>query len=96
MILLRRLLGDVLRERRREQGRTLREVSSAARVSLGYLSEVERGQKEASSELLAAICMALDVPLSTVFAEVSEDLAREEALVLAHPAIETEVVASAA
>ena len=52
MILLRRLLGDVLREHRREQGRTLREVSAAARVSLGYLSEVERGQKEASSELL--------------------------------------------
>ena len=64
MILLRRLLGDVLRERRREQGRTLREVSSAARVSLGYLSEVERGQKEASSELLGSICEALDVPMS--------------------------------
>jgi len=60
------------------------------------LSEVERGQKEASSELLAAICMALDVPLSMIFAEVSEDLAREEALVLAHPTIEPEVVASAA
>ena len=55
MILLRRLLGDVLREHRREQGRTLREVSAAARVSLGYLSEVERGQKEASSELLGSI-----------------------------------------
>ena len=64
MILLRRLLGDVLRERRRDQGRTLREVSGAARVSLGYLSEVERGQKEASSELLGSICEALDVPLS--------------------------------
>ena len=53
MILLRRLLGDVLRQRRQNQGRTLREVSAEARVSLGYLSEVERGQKEASSELLA-------------------------------------------
>ena len=71
MILLRRLLGDVLRERRREQGRTLREVSSAARVSLGYLSEVERGQKEASSELLASLCLALDAPLSDVLREVS-------------------------
>jgi transcriptional regulator with XRE-family HTH domain len=96
MVLVRGLLGDVLRRKRLRQGRTLREVSADARVSLGYLSEVERGQKEASSELLAAICMALEVPLSTVFAEVSEDLAREEALVLAHPAIESEVVASAA
>jgi transcriptional regulator with XRE-family HTH domain len=96
MVLVRGLLGDVLRRKRLRQGRTLREVSADARVSLGYLSEVERGQKEASSELLAAICTALDVPLSMVFAEVSEDLAREEALVLAHPTIESEVVASAA
>jgi transcriptional regulator with XRE-family HTH domain len=64
MILLRSLLGDALRRQRQHQGRTLREVSAAARVSLGYLSEVERGQKEASSELLGAICTALDVPLS--------------------------------
>ena len=80
MILLRRLLGDVLRERRREQGRTLREVSSAARVSLGYLSEVERGQKEASSELLGSICVALDVPMSEVMREVSDNLALAEAV----------------
>jgi len=59
VVLLRQEIGDVLRDARREQGRTLREVSSIARVSLGYLSEVERGQKEASSELLAAICGAL-------------------------------------
>jgi XRE family transcriptional regulator, stress-response regulator len=78
MILLRRLLGDVLRERRRDQGRTLREVSAAARVSLGYLSEVERGQKEASSELLGSICEALDVPLSAVLREVSDNLAVQE------------------
>jgi transcriptional regulator with XRE-family HTH domain len=74
MILLRRLLGDVLRRQRQRQGRTLREVSAAARVSLGYLSEVERGQKEASSELLASICGALDVPMSTVMREVSDEL----------------------
>ena len=80
MILLRRLLGDVLRERRRDQGRTLREVSGAARVSLGYLSEVERGQKEASSELLGSICEALDVPLSEVLREVSDNLALAETL----------------
>jgi transcriptional regulator with XRE-family HTH domain len=80
MILLRSLLGDVLRERRREQGRTLREVSSAARVSLGYLSEVERGQKEASSELLGSICEALDVPMSELLREVSDNLALAEAV----------------
>ena len=80
MILLRRLLGDVLRERRRDQGRTLREVSSAARVSLGYLSEVERGQKEASSELLGSICEALEVPMSEVLREVSDNLALAESV----------------
>src|SRR5512145_28154 len=78
MILLRRLLGDVLRRHRQGQGRTLREVSASARVSLGYLSEVERGQKEASSELLAAICQALDVPMSEVLREVSDEMARAE------------------
>ena len=67
MVLLRHLLGDVLRRLRLRQGRTLREASAAARVSLGYLSAVERGQKEASSELLAAICAALATPLSKVF-----------------------------
>jgi transcriptional regulator with XRE-family HTH domain len=78
MPLLRRLLGEVLRRHRVRQSRTLRDVSSAAGVSLGYLSEVERGRKEASSELLGSICNALDVSLSEVLREVSEDLAREE------------------
>jgi XRE family transcriptional regulator, stress-response regulator len=78
MVLLRHLLGDVLRRLRLRQGRTLREVSGAARVSLGYLSEVERGQKEASSELLAAICAALGVPLSRVLREVSDGFALAE------------------
>ncbi|GAA2398500.1 helix-turn-helix transcriptional regulator [Streptomyces glaucosporus] len=78
MILLRRLLGDVLRRQRQRQGRTLREVSSSARVSLGYLSEVERGQKEASSELLASICEALDVRMSELMREVSDELALAE------------------
>ena len=80
MILLRRLLGDVLRRQRQRQGRTLREVSSSARVSLGYLSEVERGQKEASSELLSAICDALDVRMSELMREVSDELALAELL----------------
>ena len=78
MTLLRRVLGDTLRGRRLRQRRTLREVSSAARVSLGYLSEVERGQKEASSELLASICSALDVKLSDLLSEVSETMRRSE------------------
>src|ERR1700751_3687708 len=78
MVLLRQLLGDVLRRLRSRQGRTLREVSASARVSLGYLSEVERGRKEASSELLAAICAALDMPLSQVFREVSDNFALAE------------------
>jgi transcriptional regulator with XRE-family HTH domain len=78
MILLRRLLGDVLRRQRQRQGRTLREVSASARVSLGYLSEVERGQKEASSELLSAICDALDVRMSEVMREVSDELSLAE------------------
>ena len=79
MILLRRQLGDELREQRLRQGRTLREVSSSARVSLGYLSEVERGQKEASSELLASICTALEIPLSALLRDVAERVASVEA-----------------
>lgn len=74
-VLLREAIGDSLRRARTSQSRTLREVSSSARVSLGYLSEVERGRKEASSELLAAICDALEVPLSEVLGDVSESLA---------------------
>ena len=72
MILLRRVIGDALRARRQSQHRTLREVSTAANVSLGYLSEIERGQKEASSELLAAICDALGAHLSELLRDVSQ------------------------
>ncbi|GAA0261615.1 helix-turn-helix domain-containing protein [Cryptosporangium japonicum] len=79
MVLLRRILGDTLRSQRLAQRRTLREVSSAAKVSLGYLSEVERGQKEASSELLSSICEALGVPLSEVLRDVSDTLEVAEA-----------------
>ena len=78
MALLRRVLGETLRGRRLRQRRTLREVSAAARVSLGYLSEVERGQKEASSELLASICDALDVRLSEVLEEASLSMRQGE------------------
>src|SRR3954466_7098590 len=78
MVLLRRVIGDALRSRRQSQHRTLRQVSTAANVSLGYLSEIERGQKEASSELLAAICDALDAPLSDLLREVSDTVALAE------------------
>jgi transcriptional regulator with XRE-family HTH domain len=74
MTLLRTQLGNTLRGHRQSQRRTLRDVSGVARVSLGYLSEVERGQKEASSELLASICDALDLELADLLAEVSLEL----------------------
>jgi len=61
--LLRRLVGAILREHRERQGRTLRDVAVDARVSIAYLSEVERGRKEASSEVLAAVCRALGLRL---------------------------------
>jgi hypothetical protein len=80
MILMRQVIGEELRRRRNEQGRTLRDVSRDAQVSLGYLSELERGQKEASSELLAAVCNALDTPLSSLLAGVSTEVARREAM----------------
>ncbi len=64
---LRDVIGDVLREERHDQGRTLAEVADAAHVSLPYLSEVERGRKEVSSDVLAAICDALELPLVDVF-----------------------------
>ena len=83
MPVLRQVVGETIRGVRLRQRRTLREVSSSARVSLGYLSEVERGQKEPSSELLAAICGALDVELSELFWQVSATLRHEEKLVLA-------------
>jgi len=83
MPVLREVVGNTLRGLRMRQSRTLREVSATARVSLGYLSEVERGQKEPSSELLAAICGALDVELSELFYHVSTELRREEKLVAA-------------
>jgi len=78
MVVLRRVLGDELRRLRTAQGRTLRDVSATARVSLGYLSEVERGHKEPSSELLAAICTALETPLSTVLIRVGTEIAALE------------------
>jgi transcriptional regulator with XRE-family HTH domain len=67
MVLVRQELGDVLRD--------LRQVASKASVALGYLSEVERGQKEASSEILASVADALDTPVSVIMREVGDRLA---------------------
>ena len=99
MVLLREELGDVLRDARRAQGRTLRDISAKASVSLGYLSEVERGEKEASSELLASICTALGMPMSLVLTEVAQRADRAErasAPVTLPVASRTEDVVSAA
>jgi transcriptional regulator with XRE-family HTH domain len=76
-LLLREAIGGSLRRARTARRRTLRDVSRRARVSLGSLSEIERGRKEPSSELLAAICEALDVALPDVLTEAAASLARE-------------------
>lgn len=80
MILVREEIGDVLRDLRLQKGRTLRQVAGKASVALGYLSEVERGQKEASSEILAAVADALDVPISTIMREVGDRISVIEGL----------------
>ncbi|MEV4761497.1 helix-turn-helix domain-containing protein [Micromonospora chokoriensis] len=85
MSLLRRVIGGVLRRLRQSQGRTLREVAAAAGVSVPYLSEVERGRKEASSEVLAAICRALGIRLSDLLEEARDDLRRVEPRIPATP-----------
>jgi transcriptional regulator with XRE-family HTH domain len=85
MVLLRKVIGDALRARRLAQHRTLREVSTAANVSLGYLSEIERGHKEASSELLASICDALGARLSEMLGDVSATFALAEQMEFTGP-----------
>jgi transcriptional regulator with XRE-family HTH domain len=89
MVLVRHEIGDVLRDLRLQQGRTLRQVASRASVALGYLSEVERGQKEASSEILASVADALGTPISLILREVSDRLAVLEGVGLSAPAIES-------
>lgn len=79
MALIRQEIGDVLRDFRTQKGQTLRQVAARANVALGYLSEVERGQKEASSEILASLAEALEVPVSLILREVSDRLALVEA-----------------
>ncbi|MFM1993733.1 MAG: hypothetical protein RL537_422 [Actinomycetota bacterium] len=80
MLLLRQEIGDVLRQHRQAQGQTLRQVAAKASVALGYLSEVERGQKEVSSEILASVADALQVPLSVLLRDVSARMAVAEGI----------------
>jgi transcriptional regulator with XRE-family HTH domain len=80
MVLVRQEIGDVLRDFRLQKGRTLRQVASKASVALGYLSEVERGQKEASSEILASVADALETPISVIMREVGDRMAVIEGL----------------
>src|SRR6218665_1402306 len=80
MVLVRQELGDVLRDFRLQKAMTLRQVASRASVALGYLSEVERGQKEVSSEILASVSDALDTPVSVIMREVGDRLAVVEGL----------------
>jgi len=80
MILVRQEIGEVLRDVRQQKGRTLRQVASRASVALGYLSEVERGQKEASSEILASVADALDIPVSFIMREVGDRISVLEGL----------------
>jgi transcriptional regulator with XRE-family HTH domain len=82
VVLVRQEIGDVLRDLRLQKGQTLRQVASRATVALGYLSEVERGQKEASSEILASLADALEVPISVIMREVSDRLAIVEGISL--------------
>lgn len=94
MILLRHEIGDVLRDIRQQKGLTLRQVASRASVALGYLSEVERGQKEVSSEILAAVAEALDVPISKLMREVSDRLAVLDGFTLVPDVIPDELIRS--
>jgi len=89
MVLVRHEIGDVLRDLRLQQGKTLRQVASRASVALGYLSEVERGQKEASSEILASVADALGTPISSIIREVGDRLAVIEGVGLSAPSIES-------
>jgi transcriptional regulator with XRE-family HTH domain len=85
MVLVRQEIGDVLRDFRLQKAMTLRQVASRASVALGYLSEVERGQKEASSEILASVADALDTPISVIMREVGDRLAVIEGVSFSAP-----------
>jgi transcriptional regulator with XRE-family HTH domain len=91
-MLLRHAIGYVLRKRRLELGKTLRELAADARISLPYLSEIERGRKEASSEILWALCRVLDLTERQLLQDVAEEYAVLEYAVQAHDVQANEVV----
>ena len=93
MVLVRQEIGEVLRDVRLQKGRTLRQVASKASVALGYLSEVERGQKEASSEILASVADALGTPISAIMREVGDRLEVIEGLTAIPDTLPDELVA---
>lgn len=72
-MLLRHAIGATLRRIRLDRSLTLRTVADEARISMPYLSEIERGRKEASSEILAVICRALDMTVLDLLHEVVVD-----------------------
>jgi len=90
--LLRTTLGDVLRRTRREQRRTLADVARVAKVSMPYLSEIERGRKEASSEVLGSICDALGIELADLLAQAGRDLVDRRAPVVPLDVLRLDVV----
>lgn len=94
MILVRQEIGEVLRDFRQQKGRTLRQVAGRASVALGYLSEVERGQKEASSEILASVAEALDVPISVIMREVGDRISVLEGISTFPDVVPDDLVAS--
>ena len=94
MVLARREIGEVLRDVRLRKGHTLRQVAGRASVALGYLSEVERGQKEASSEILASVAEALDTPLSSIYRQVSDRLAVHEGVDLFPDTVPDDIIRS--
>lgn len=73
--LLRSKLGEVIYDYRLSRGQTLRQLSLKSNVSISHLSEVERGLKEASSEVLASIAKGLGVPVSTILIKTGERVA---------------------
>ncbi|MTE13300.1 helix-turn-helix domain-containing protein [Nocardia aurantiaca] len=85
--LWREALGEQLRSLRQERGEKLTETAGRAGISPQYLSEVERGRKEPSSEMIAALAGALGTSLGALTRQVAEDLLRYRPVPAHHPAL---------
>ncbi len=81
-MLLKQALGHALYFERTRQHLTLRDVALRAPIALSYLSEIERGKKELSSEILDALAKSLGKQTSDILRDTYEILALEEKLVL--------------